>query len=123
MKNPKASSDTYINTYYKNNKSYHIRDVDVTSKLKETVTAIGPSILGFTAKKVGTHSIRTSTAMAMVLAKKDIFLIKLIGRWNSDAFMRYIRPQIQEFTVGLSSDMTRLSNFYTLPSYYYHESS
>ena len=122
LENPNSSTNTYINTYYVRDKAYHIRDADVTAKLKETVTAIGPSILGFTENKVGTHSIRTSTAMAMVLAQKDIYLIKLIGRWESDAFMRYIRPQIQEFTIGLSSDMTQLSNFYTLPSFKYHES-
>mmetsp|Transcript_29999 Transcript_29999/g.36561 ORF Transcript_29999/g.36561 Transcript_29999/m.36561 type:complete len:318 (-) Transcript_29999:295-1248(-) len=70
-KHEKANESTFVNTYFVRNKAYYIHYADITAKLKETVTASGPSLLGFTDKRVGIHSIRTSTAMAMVLARKD----------------------------------------------------
>ena len=40
--------------------------------------------------------------------------IMLQGRWSSDSFMKYIRPQIQQFSTGLSSAMVEV-DFFTIP--------
>jgi hypothetical protein len=34
-----------------------------------------------------------------------------MGRWNSDAFLVYIRPQVLEFTYDLSHNMVRRADF------------
>ena len=39
----------------------------------------------------------------------------LLGRWSSDAFLLYIRRQVQEFSTGVSSDMLKHENFFTIP--------
>jgi hypothetical protein len=54
--------------------------------------------------------------MAMYLAGVPIFTIMLIGRWSSDAFMRYIRKQVKEFSEGISSKMIHHEQFFTIPS-------
>ena len=41
--------------------------------------------------------------MAIALAKIEVYSIKLIGRWKSDAFMRYIRKQIREFSSDIAT--------------------
>ena len=49
--------------------------------------AIGEEKLGFTAKDVGTHSIRTSFATLLYLKKAGPILIQIGGRWKSTAFL------------------------------------
>ena len=40
--------------------------------------------------------------MAMYLNDVPTYTIMLVGRWSSDAFLKYIRRQVQEFTSGVS---------------------
>ena len=52
--------------------------------------------------------------MAMYLAGVPAFTIMLIGRWSSDAFLRYIRRQVQEFSAGVSSKMVLTNEFFAI---------
>jgi hypothetical protein len=72
--------------------------------------------LGFSAKEIGLHSARSGAAMAMYLAHVPVFTIMLLGRWSSDAFLRYIRKQVKEFSNGISSKMITKEHFFTIPS-------
>jgi len=89
---------------------------ELLKKLRIATSAIGPDSLGFTAKEVGLHSARRGAAMAMYLAHVPVFTIMLLGRWSSDAFLRYIRKQVKEFSNGISSKMIQLEHFFTIPS-------
>ena len=93
----------------------------VLTKLRARVRAIGVDQLGFTDKEIGTHSVRSSAAMSMYLASVPVFTIMLIGRWSSDAFLRYIRRQVQEFSSGVSRRMIVSEDFYTIPETANHE--
>jgi hypothetical protein len=53
--------------------------------------------------------------MAMYLAGIPIFTIMLLGCWSSDAFLRYIRKQVQEFSSGISAKMIQNEEFFTIP--------
>ena len=68
-------------------------------------TVNNTSGLGFTSDDVGTHSIRSSLAMALYLAKRPVSTIVLLGRWCSNVFLLYIRRQIQEFSAGVCADI------------------
>ena len=68
-----------------------------------------------TGNNVGDHSIRSSFAMALYLAKRAVSTIMLIGRWNSDAFLPYVRRQAQEFSAGTSTDMVSIGYYFTIP--------
>ena len=70
--------------------------------------------LGFTGKDIGTHSIRSSLAMELYLAKRPVCTIMFIGRWCSDEFLLYARRQVQEFSAGVSADMIQQDQFYTI---------
>ena len=52
--------------------------------------------------------------MAMYLASVPAFTIMFIGRWSSDAFLRYIRRQVQEFSAGVSSKMLLTDEFFAV---------
>ena len=38
----------------------------------------------------------------------------LLGRWCSNAFLLYIRRQVQEFSAGVSADMVSQDTFFTI---------
>ena len=77
--------------------------------------------LGFTGADVGNHSIRSALAMALYLSKRLISTIMLLGRWSSDAFLLYIRRQVQEFSAGVSADMVSQESFFTIPDLDEHD--
>ena len=79
------------------------------------VTSVGEARLGFDETRVGTHSIRTSFAMMLYLQHIHPSTIMLMGRWSSDAFLLYIRPQVQQFSSGLSAKMVE-NDFFTVPT-------
>ena len=91
----------------------------MTTQLKHTVDNM--SGLGFKGKDVGTHSIRSSFAMALYLSKRAISTIMLLGRWCSDAFLLYVRRQVQEFSAGVSADMVSQETFFTIPDLEEHD--
>ena len=75
---------------------------------------IGRDVLGFTKWEVGLHSTRSGGAMATFLSGVSTIIIQRIGRWDSDAFMEYIREQVESFTLGVSSKMISNEQFYHL---------
>jgi hypothetical protein len=52
--------------------------------------------------------------MAMYLGGVPVFTIMLLGRWSSDAFLRYICKQVKEFSKGVSNKMITNENFFTI---------
>ncbi len=45
--------------------------------------------------------------MAMYLGKCPVYTVMLIGRWSSDAFLRYIQKQVMEFSHNVSKKMLK----------------
>ena len=55
--------------------------------------------------------------MAMFLAGTPTIIIMRIGRWSSEAFLEYIREQVEQFTQGVSRNMLQFEHFTTTESY------
>ena len=84
--------------------------------IQTTVKIIGKDNLGFKSNKIGCHSIRSSFAMFLYIQRVLPDRIMLQGRWKSDAFLLYIRPQVAMFSRGLSAAITNDKNiFFTVP--------
>jgi hypothetical protein len=49
--------------------------------------------------------------MALFLMDHSSAKIMILGRWSSDAFLVYIRPQVLEWTNSMSLDMIRFDSF------------
>jgi hypothetical protein len=90
------------------------------SLIRKAGHSIGAAKLGFDPSRLGTHSIRSGAAMAMHLANVPVYTIMLIGRWSSDAFLRYIKVQVQEFAQNVSGRMILNQDFYSVPDYNPH---
>ena len=54
--------------------------------------------------------------MAMFLSGVVTIVIMGIGRWSSEAFLEYIREQVEQFTQGVSKKMLQFENFNTIDS-------
>lgn len=66
---------------------------------------------------LGTHSLRSRAVTAMlimILAGVPVETIKLIGRWRGDAFLRYIRSQVQQVTKEIATEMTTSPDIVTI---------
>jgi hypothetical protein len=87
----------------------------VLQKIWSAVKSLGKDKLRFTVDEVGTHSNRSGGAMGMYLTGTPVYTIMLMGRWSSDAFMRYIRKQVLDMSHGISSKMITYEEFYTIP--------
>ena len=55
--------------------------------------------------------------MALYLAKIPTLTIMIIGRWKSDAFLRYIRKQVALFSHNLTDKMLESEHFFTTPDF------
>jgi hypothetical protein len=108
-----CTGETPIDTYMdRNGRRKRMTSKCMLAMLRAKLTVIGTERLGFTPAETGLHSIRSSAAMALYLAGQQVFIIMLLGRWSSDAFLRYIRPQVAEFSKGVSRAMIKHGTYF-----------
>lgn len=103
---------TTINYFESDKKPNYITSEDMINQIRSACQSLGEDKLGFTPEKAGTHSIRSSFAMQLFLAGVKDHIIMLQGRWKSLSFLNYIRPQVQELSKDLSSQMVSLATSY-----------
>ena len=93
------------------------RLVDVDSdRIRHTLRQVcklggGIEKFGFHPHEIGNKSIRSGAAMALALNNHSPYKIMILGRWESEAFLAYIRPQVLEFANICSRDMINFDQF------------
>ena len=112
---PGAALETPVSAIWRHDRIEHITSAEMTQALRSAVISIGEEVLGINASDVGTHSIRSGAAMAMYLGECPVYTIMMIGRWSSDAFLRYIRKQVEQFSHNVSSRMLRFEMHRHIP--------
>jgi hypothetical protein len=110
-----SSNNSQVNTFiFPDGTSHLFSGKELLTRIRLAASVIGKDSLGFSPEDLGLHSARSGAAMAMYLGGVPVFTIMLLGRWSSDAFLRYIRKQVQEFSSGVSKRMIKHENFYTI---------
>jgi len=72
----------------------------------------GEQRYGLRSSEIGTRSIRSGAVMSLALQKgASDRKIMMLGRWNSDAFLEYIRPQVLVTTGDTARLMTQTASF------------
>jgi hypothetical protein len=92
-----------------------IASTQVLSALRAASKAVGNAHLGFEPSKMGTHSLCSGAAMDMYLTGVPGYTIMLIGRWSSNAFLCYIRKQVEQFLQHIAKQMLTFRSFQTIP--------
>ena len=73
--------------------------------------------LGFRPEEIGTHSIRSGGAMAYyLLPGMSDSQVMFFGRWKSQAFLNYIRAQVDRFHSGYSTQIVQQPHFRLIPA-------
>lgn len=119
LSHPKLSEKTTINTCPADDdpKGMIYFSQGHTNNILRSTCAMQPTnTYGYSHKDLGSHSIRSGAAMSLFLAKESVHRIMILGRWSSDAFLVYIRPQVQEWTSGLSKSMLQNETFHHQPN-------
>ena len=116
---PKGSTTSSINIFREKRNYNFISSKMMRESLRKTVEHLGPTNLGISPKDVGTHSIRSSFAMLLLLNKVPLEKVMKLGRWKSLSVLEYIRANVDDFSTGISKCITRASTgyFYTLPPF------
>jgi hypothetical protein len=112
---PNMTENPEVNTFHFAGKSTNIQGSKALSFLRVAIFSIRRNKLGFGPEDVGLHSLWSIAVMAMYLGIVPVFTIILIGRWSSDAFLHYIRRQVQEFSSGVATGMVLQTEFFTIP--------
>ena len=114
---PTASANTPVDAIHIGGKLYGITSEIMRDKIRNILDEIGEDVLGFPSSDAGTHSIRSSFAMLLLLNGEIESIIMKKGRWKSDAFLRYIREQIDKFGFDTSKKIIGSigENFFVIP--------
>jgi hypothetical protein len=112
---PRDVGKSHINTFMRGGRLVLLASKIALVRLRAVVRSLGKDALSFDDSEVGNHSLRSAAAMAMYLAGVPVYTIMLNGRLSSDAFLRYIRRQVQAFSAGVSRRMILAPDFLTIP--------
>jgi hypothetical protein len=112
---PGTDNDKQVNAFFDGITLSHIQNKSIIYLLRASAAVLGHEFLGFAPDELGLNSIRSGTAMTMYHEGLPVFTIILLGRWSSDAFLRYIHRQVQEFSLGVSIKIIARHSFYTIP--------
>ena len=104
---PGTDGNMPISAILVGSKITQVKSKQMVGVLRDAVQAIGEGVLNIKVDEIGTHSIRSGAAMAMVMGGLPVYMIMLMGRWSSDAFLRYIRKQIEQFSHDVSTKMIK----------------
>jgi hypothetical protein len=111
---PDAGLDTLLCSVYNPSSSLvSLLSDEYTLNLLRSTCAMfgGKPVFGFHPHEIVNRSIRSGAAMALFLKDHSTAKIMILGRWSSDAFLMYIRPQVLEWTNNMSQDMVSFESF------------
>ena len=109
---PTATPDSPINTIQLLSTTSQVSSTILRQFIRSTCTiGGGKATFGYDAADIGTKSIRSGAAMGLFLMNHPVHKIMILGRWSSDAFLVYIRPQVLEWTNNMSQDMIHNNSF------------
>ena len=87
----------------------------ITKLLRDSCAAIGEP-LGLNPAEIDARSLRSSGAMSLLCARVDTDWIKLLGRWKSDAMLRYLHVQAAPAMQNFASQMLAGGDYSFRPS-------
>lgn len=94
----------------------HVLSKDITKVIRRAAKATNLVKHGYDPKRIGSHSLRASGAMALKLNGYKSTEIMKIGRWRSLTFLTYIHSQIAALNAGMSQKMSRSITFHNVGS-------
>ena len=108
----KKSKDTLLCSVVIDDKEFLINNQFTLCLLRYACATFGgKKVFGFDAHEIGNKSLRSGAAMALFMKNHSVSKIMILGRWSSDAFLVYIRPQVLEWCNNMSESMVSFESF------------
>jgi hypothetical protein len=114
LRHNQASEAAPLASYYLGRRHHTVKTKDVTDVLRFAASAL-VSKTGLTPQDISARSLRAGGAMALLCGNVDQDLIKLLGRWRSDAMMRYLFVQAEPIMKKFASAMFNNGAYSFLP--------
>ena len=83
----------------------HVVSRDITTALRAGIALVGRDSLDIAPNEVEARSLRAGGATALLVAGVDTDTIQLLGRWRSDAMIRYLHIQANPVVRRYARDM------------------
>jgi len=111
------SASTGLGTYT-NEFGYVLRvqASEIRAMIHEGALGDGLESCGYDLTRVGSHSLRSGGATHLKLCGYDNDMIKKLGRWSSNTYLRYIQSQIGNLTHGIATQMAKILRFHNVAS-------
>ena len=89
----------------------HVVAANITRLVHQAAADTNLVAQGYDLRRIGTHSLHASGAMALKLQGVNDSLIMKIGRWTGTTFLTYIHSQIGALNTGLAQRMAQRIHF------------
>ena len=113
---PGAKDNTPASAVWRDGRLQHVTSEEMITALRAAAKAIREDKLGFKISEIGTHSLRSGAAMAMTLDQVPVYVIMMIVRWSIDAFLKYTRKQVEQFSHNVAQRMIKNLMFRVPPN-------
>ena len=100
-----APLDTPLCAYFDKGQMRYVNSKSVTSALRAGILLVGPETVDIKPSEVEARSLRAGGATALLVAGIDTDHIQLLGRWQSDAMLRYLHIQADPVVRRYARDM------------------
>jgi hypothetical protein len=100
----KSKANVPSASYYRTSRRTAIKPKDITDVLCQAMTS-NYHRTGVYASEISARSLRAGGAMTMLFGKIDINSIRMMGRWHSDAMVRYLHVQAQPIIGNYAAKM------------------
>ena len=121
LRKHKAPADTPIHMHYNNHPQhrcwYPTKSTNITNGLRWSAKSLEPQT-GIPPHLISARSLRPGGATALLCANIDSDAIQLLGRWKSDAMLRYLRIQAAAHAHNYSQRMLDSGSFTFHPTSY-----
>ena len=104
LKNVPFDGSVPLASFYSGNKRLRIKSAEVTRHIRQAALVLFDDT-GIDPNELTARSLRAGGAMALLCAHCDTDQIKLLGRWHSDAMMRYLHQEAQPVLQQLARKM------------------
>jgi hypothetical protein len=110
----KSRSSFPFASYYRGNRRTLVKAKGVTEVLRNAMR-LNVHRTGIEASDVSARSLRAGGAMALLHGRVDLSNIRMMGRWHSDAMMRYLHVQAQPILGNYAARMFNEGTYSFLP--------
>jgi hypothetical protein len=111
----KSKKSTLLASYFHNGKCVAVKAKDITDALRLTTLATSHQT-GLHPQDISARSLCAGGAMALLCGRIDHNTIRMLGRWHSDAMMRYLHLQAKPLMKQLTPAMFNNGSYSFLAS-------